>query len=131
MRDHYWILWYHTHGHPPAPRLYLRLALTLDLSFNKGKLPRDDDLPHSLRGLFTINTIIPLPSPVPGNSMGHNEDRGSDYRIAEEAHIGHPLGLCFPRLEQTVGEDDESFLENVEDVYPHLAGVHVGFDMFY
>ncbi|KAK2043777.1 fungal-specific transcription factor domain-containing protein [Colletotrichum somersetense] len=35
------------------PSLYLRLALTMDLSLSKGRLPEDGDFPVSLRGLFT------------------------------------------------------------------------------
>lgn len=92
-------------------------------------MPQDDDFPRSLRGLFVINTISPLPTFVPDSSTAHNEDPGSDNRTTEEAHIDQPLGLCFSRMDQTVDEDDESFLENVEDVYPLLAGVRAGFDM--
>lgn len=35
------------------PSAYLRLALALDLSLSKGRLPEDGDFPVSLRGLFT------------------------------------------------------------------------------
>ncbi|KAL2755720.1 hypothetical protein ACRALDRAFT_1082152 [Sodiomyces alcalophilus JCM 7366] len=35
------------------PSSYLRLALTMDLSLSKGRLPEDRDFPASLRGLFT------------------------------------------------------------------------------
>ena len=35
------------------PGSYLRLALALDLSLSKGRLPEDGDFPVSLRGLFT------------------------------------------------------------------------------
>ncbi|GKT75042.1 fungal specific transcription factor domain-containing protein [Colletotrichum tofieldiae] len=35
------------------PSSYLRLALTMDLSLSKGRLPEDGDFPVSLRGLFT------------------------------------------------------------------------------
>ncbi|KAK1996476.1 fungal-specific transcription factor domain-containing protein [Colletotrichum falcatum] len=35
------------------PSSYLRLALTMDLSLSKGRLPEDGDFPFSLRGLFT------------------------------------------------------------------------------
>lgn len=37
------------------PRLYLRLALALDLSLRTGRLPEDWDFPVKLRGLFTLN----------------------------------------------------------------------------
>ncbi|KAM5350710.1 hypothetical protein ACJ41O_007215 [Fusarium nematophilum] len=33
---------------------YLRLALTLDFSLSKGRLPQDGDFPRSLRGLFMV-----------------------------------------------------------------------------
>ncbi|KAK8072040.1 hypothetical protein PG996_005388 [Apiospora saccharicola] len=35
------------------PGCYLRLAMTMDLSFAKGRLPEESDFPASLRGLFT------------------------------------------------------------------------------
>ncbi|EFQ31898.1 fungal specific transcription factor domain-containing protein [Colletotrichum graminicola M1.001] len=35
------------------PSSYLRLALTMDLSLSKGRLPEDGDFPVNLRGLFT------------------------------------------------------------------------------
>jgi hypothetical protein len=35
------------------PSLYLRLALTMDLSLSKDRLPEEGDFPTSLRGLFT------------------------------------------------------------------------------
>ncbi|OHE99847.1 fungal specific transcription factor domain-containing protein [Colletotrichum orchidophilum] len=35
------------------PSSYLRLALTMDLSLSKGRLPEDGDFPVSLQGLFT------------------------------------------------------------------------------
>lgn len=35
------------------PSLYLRLALTMDLSLSKDRIPEEGDFPASLRGLFT------------------------------------------------------------------------------
>lgn len=35
------------------PGSYLRLAMTMDLSLSKGRLPEESDFPASLRGLFT------------------------------------------------------------------------------
>lgn len=35
------------------PSLYLRLALTMDLSLSKDRMPEEGDFPASLRGLFT------------------------------------------------------------------------------
>jgi hypothetical protein len=35
------------------PGCYLRLAMTMDLSLSKGRLPEESDFPASLRGLFT------------------------------------------------------------------------------
>lgn len=37
------------------PGCYLRLAMTMDLSLSKGRLPDESDFPDSLRGLFTTN----------------------------------------------------------------------------
>jgi hypothetical protein len=56
------------------PGSYLRLAMTMDLSLSKGRLPEESDFPASLRGLFTAGyssvkalmdagktTLAPLP----------------------------------------------------------------------
>lgn len=56
------------------PGCYLRLAMTMDLSLSKGRLPEESDFPASLRGLFTAGyssvkalmeagkkTLAPLP----------------------------------------------------------------------
>ncbi|KAK8061510.1 fungal-specific transcription factor domain-containing protein [Apiospora phragmitis] len=58
------------------PGCYLRLAMTMDLSFAKGRLPEESDFPASLRGLFTAgrNPVRALlrgsprmgPSVIPG-----------------------------------------------------------------
>ncbi|KAH9903732.1 hypothetical protein F4778DRAFT_735304 [Xylariomycetidae sp. FL2044] len=37
------------------PGCYLRLAMTMDLSLSKGRLPEESDFPESLRGLFTTS----------------------------------------------------------------------------
>ncbi|KAJ2893738.1 Cutinase transcription factor 1 beta [Zalerion maritima] len=44
------------------PSFYLRLALTMDLSLSKGRLPEDCDFPVGLRGLFDggINPLVEL-----------------------------------------------------------------------
>lgn len=48
------------------PSSYLRLALALDVSLSKGRLPEDGDFPVSLRGLFT-GGFSPLKSLVEEN----------------------------------------------------------------
>ena len=48
------------------PSSYLRLALALDLSLSKGRLPEDGDFPVSLRGLFT-GGFSPLKALVEAN----------------------------------------------------------------
>ncbi|KAJ3528154.1 hypothetical protein NM208_g10337 [Fusarium decemcellulare] len=71
------------------PGSYLRLALTLDFSLCKGRLPRDGDFPHSLRGLFMvgqspINNIVSatpsaltMPAPSSGTDIQDDIKGGS------------------------------------------------------
>ncbi|CAH0056768.1 unnamed protein product [Clonostachys solani] len=53
------------------PSSYLRLALALDLSLSKGRLPEDGDFPVSLRGLFT-GGFNPLKGLVEANRANGN-----------------------------------------------------------
>lgn len=48
------------------PSSYLRLALALDLSLSKGRLPEDGDFPVSLRGLF-VGGFSPLKALIEAN----------------------------------------------------------------
>lgn len=57
------------------PGSYLRLALALDLSLSKGRLPEDGDFPVSLRGLFT-GGFSPLKSLVEANRAADPASRG-------------------------------------------------------
>lgn len=52
------------------PSSYLRLALALDVSLSKGRLPEDGDFPVSLRGLFT-GGFSPLRALVEENRGDH------------------------------------------------------------
>ena len=56
------------------PGSYLRLALALDLSLSKGRLPEDGDFPVSLRGLFT-GGFSPLRALVEANRVNEPASR--------------------------------------------------------
>lgn len=56
------------------PGSYLRLALALDLSLSKGRLPEDGDFPVSLRGLFT-GGFSPLRALVEANRVNDPASR--------------------------------------------------------
>ena len=53
------------------PSSYLRLALALDLSLSKGRLPEDGDFPVSLRGLF-VGGFSPLKALIEANRTNPN-----------------------------------------------------------
>lgn len=57
------------------PSSYLRLALALDLSLSKGRLPEDGDFPVSLRGLFT-GGFSPLRALVEATRSGDLTGKG-------------------------------------------------------
>jgi hypothetical protein len=74
------------------PSSYLRLALALDLSLSKGRLPEDGDFPVSLRGLFT-GGFSPLKSLVEANRTQDQVSRPlnqSRLRDGEATMSGHP-----------------------------------------
>jgi hypothetical protein len=56
------------------PTFYLRLALTMDLSLSKGRLPEDGDFPVSLQGLFRggLSPFRMLLDQVHQNGVVHN-----------------------------------------------------------
>ncbi|KAF5004781.1 hypothetical protein FDECE_8738 [Fusarium decemcellulare] len=64
------------------PASYLRLALTLDFSLCKGRLPRDGDFPHSLRGLFMVgqSPINNIVSATPSTLTMPASSRGADIQ---------------------------------------------------
>lgn len=63
------------------PSSYLRLALALDLSLSKGRLPEDGDFPVSLRGLF-VGGFSPLRALVETN-------RSADETLKAYPGVGH------------------------------------------
>lgn len=42
------------------PTYYLRLVMTLDLSFSQDRLPEESDFPTKLRGLLGVSRIMPM-----------------------------------------------------------------------
>ena len=69
------------------PSLYLRLALTVDLSLSKDRLPEEGDFPASLRGLFPGGI-----SPV-RHVMGANKETGDVTEQARAAANGSSPSL--------------------------------------
>lgn len=69
------------------PGSYLRLALALDLSLSKGRLPEDGDFPVSLRGLFT-GGFSPLKVLVEANRVNDPASRGVNHPIQGEIGPG-------------------------------------------
>ncbi|KAH6885956.1 fungal-specific transcription factor domain-containing protein [Thelonectria olida] len=66
------------------PSSYLRLALALDVSLSKGRLPEDGDFPVSLRGLF-VGGFSPLKALIEANrasNPSHRFGTGSDVNLS-------------------------------------------------
>lgn len=71
------------------PGSYLRLALALDLSLSKGRLPEDGDFPVSLRGLFT-GGFSPFKALVEANrSNDQSNMRGINQTLTGAISAGH------------------------------------------
>lgn len=79
------------------PSAYLRLALALDLSLSKGRLPEDGDFPVSLRGLFT-GGFSPLKALIEANRPNQSNGRGfvapASTVSADASTRHHPLSDC-------------------------------------
>lgn len=70
------------------PGSYLRLALALDLSLSKGRLPEDGDFPVSLRGLFT-GGFSPFKALVEANRMNDQSGmRGINQTLTGAISLG-------------------------------------------
>ncbi|CAH0037767.1 unnamed protein product [Clonostachys rhizophaga] len=82
------------------PSSYLRLALALDLSLSKGRLPEDGDFPVSLRGLFT-GGFNPLKGLVEANRANGNN---------VQAAAGGNMGVHFQQQQQqrTLSQETDS-----------------------
>lgn len=110
------------------PSSYLRLVLTLDLSLSKGRLPRDSDFPHRLRGLCDVN-MSPLPELALGDGINNNENHDNEHGASHETQPDQPLDSDSPQTEQFAPGADESVLVEIEQIYLHLAGVHTDTNM--
>ncbi|KAF5004561.1 hypothetical protein FDECE_8951 [Fusarium decemcellulare] len=106
------------------PSSYLRLALALDVSLSKGRLPEDGDFPVSLRGLF-VGGSSPLKSLIEANRTGGQEngtrvnqgsmmDRrpGTAYQAASDSDSHHsPLSQTDSNMSNT----DDAAIEALRD----------------
>lgn len=77
------------------PSSYLRLALALDVSLSKGRLPEDGDFPVKLRGLFT-GGFSPLKTLVEQNRT--NDQNRSATGIG---HVSMRPGTVYPLPSET------------------------------
>ena len=99
------------------PGSYLRLVLTLDFSLSKGKLPHNSDFPLRLREVLNVDVgvnvnVNPLDELLLDNRSLENHDKPSKRKIQ--------LVSDTPAASTSIAQ--ESFLDNIEKIYLHLAG---------
>jgi hypothetical protein len=66
------------------PGCYLRLAMTMDLSLSKGRLPEETDFPASLQGLFTagyssVKALMGTSKPVVPTTVPHSRYTAANF----------------------------------------------------
>ncbi|KAF7560803.1 hypothetical protein G7046_g3341 [Stylonectria norvegica] len=101
------------------PSLYLRLALTIDLSLSKDRLPDDRDFPPSLRGLFAgdLSPIKSLLVQRRGNSHLAMIEGGSTTAISIPPTISSTMEdwlRCSQRMDPAVPPSSESTKESMD-----------------
>jgi hypothetical protein len=100
------------------PSFYLRLALTMDLSLSKGRLPSDGDFPLSLRGLFA-GGISPLRMLLNG---GCGDKQLGPYTSLQALNVNHVRGSFIdlePRTVTAIPSDEETQSpESITEVVP-------------
>lgn len=99
------------------PSSYLRLALALDLSLSKGRLPEDGDFPVSLRGLFT-GGFSPLKALVEATRLADMTGKGPDGLDPDKSGRGiHLQQECngSSRLTSTQSQAATSYLSRSEE----------------
>lgn len=100
------------------PSSYLRLALALDLSLSKGRLPEDGDFPVSLRGLFT-GGFSPLRALVEATRSSETTAKGAGnadlsvfgrgLHVQREGNSnGHPLSVRSQVVPSSSSRSDET-----------------------
>ncbi|CAG9983664.1 unnamed protein product [Clonostachys byssicola] len=100
------------------PRLYLRLALSLDLSLSKGRLPKDSDFPLILReeAPFTPSSAHCPPTSFIVGFDRTAVDTPTDDEKSQNARISSLMPLEMLSV-------DTHILANIEEqIYMHLAG---------
>ncbi|KAF7551304.1 hypothetical protein G7Z17_g5076 [Cylindrodendrum hubeiense] len=106
------------------PSSYLRLALALDVSLSKGRLPEDGDFPVSLRGLF-VGGFSPLKALIeanrstnpsngfgPGPSVPINGGSGGIHSIHSDSDSQSPLSQTDSQMSNT---EDAAAIEALRD----------------
>ncbi|KAH7153021.1 fungal-specific transcription factor [Dactylonectria macrodidyma] len=97
------------------PSSYLRLALALDVSLSKGRLPEDGDFPVSLRGLF-VGGFSPLKTLIEANRTNNvSNSFGPDHNapMSEEQGIIQSVHSDFDS--QSPLSQTDSNMSNMED----------------
>ncbi|KAI0837193.1 fungal-specific transcription factor domain-containing protein [Hypoxylon sp. FL0890] len=110
------------------PGYYLRLAMTMDLCFSKGRLAEESDFPANLRGLFAadfsnIRALVasrksgPAPAPAP------MQNQASAY------YMPNPVMNIVPGTVHSLSSDEESNSPNSLDGNPNNGlDSHTHFD---
>lgn len=105
------------------PNLYLRLALTIDLSLSKDRLAQELDFPPNLRGLFA-GKLSPLRALIAG-SPSRNLTTGSisdpsviSSTMEEWLKWGHRANHKSSGFGAKQGNSDQSFVVEINDDQP-------------
>uniref|UniRef100_A0A8H7N7F7 Zn(2)-C6 fungal-type domain-containing protein n=1 Tax=Bionectria ochroleuca TaxID=29856 RepID=A0A8H7N7F7_BIOOC len=107
------------------PSSYLRLALALDLSLSKGRLPEDGDFPVSLRGLFTggfnpLKGLVEANRASNGNAQGGNMGAHFQQQQQQQQHQQRTLSqetdsMCSPTDSHMTTNSDDAANEALRD----------------
>ncbi|VUC30026.1 unnamed protein product [Clonostachys rosea] len=97
------------------PSSYLRLALALDLSLSKGRLPEDGDFPVSLRGLFT-GGFNPLKGLVEANrANGNVQTMGGSMGSSDAQAVHFQQQRTFSLETDSMCSPTDSHMTNSDD----------------
>lgn len=92
------------------PSLYLKLAMTMDLSFSKGRLPKEADFPSSIQELFSRDSLdVTPPLLCDPTSHGSSNPKTLNRTTAME-QIPHP------DMEDGPADDQDSELMAMDNV---------------
>ncbi|KAK7223893.1 hypothetical protein V2G26_011896 [Clonostachys chloroleuca] len=103
------------------PSSYLRLALALDLSLSKGRLPEDGDFPVSLRGLFTggfnpLKGLVEANRANSGNVQGGNVGAHFQQQQQQQRTLSQETdSMCSPTDSHMTTNSDDAANEALRD----------------